>query len=291
MAKHRQPATQRLAIRVGAWNIEWLGTPASRSGPAKRHAQNAEDLAEYILAADVAILGVAEVARNADDGTWTNVTLSAAFRLVEKQTGGRWKHRLFPAHTGRNQLCGIAWDASRVTPIGEARAVSMPDERSAQNKPIWSRPPYGMMFSAGDALTDFVVIMIHMKSNYGGSFGPHRGEEAAALVRDLPSAFTDPDVLIIGDANCAAHDEPAIRNLESAGFVDLNAGDIDTHWRYGPLDRAFVPADQPEFAGRVFDVLDESFRGPRGLSETDFKTRYSDHYMIITEVTVMPDDD
>jgi hypothetical protein len=278
-------------IRVGAWNIEWLGTPERRSGPARSHPQSPEALAEYILAADVDVLGLEEVKIDAEDGSDTNRALRQALAIVERERGGRWQHRLFATSYGRDQCTGIAWDAARVRPLDEPRVVTDPRQVSAQGKRLWSRPPRGVLFSAGRGLTDFVVVVVHMKSDYGGDFALHRGEEAQHLAGDLPDVFDDPDVMIVGDTNCDSHSEPAIVALTAAGFVDLNADDIATHWRYGALDRALVPADQPEFARRCFEVLSDSYLDARDLKLEDFKVDYSDHFMVITEVDVMPDDD
>ncbi|MBU0637860.1 MAG: hypothetical protein KKB50_03275 [Planctomycetes bacterium] len=284
--------TEPSFIRVGAWNIEWLGTEDRRSGPARGHAQTAADLAEYIAASRVAVLGLEEIARSDEQGPWTSDRLDEAFELVAQRTGGRWQHRLFPA--SRNQLCGVAWDTTKVTPVGQPRAIVAPQENSAQNRPLWSRPPQGQMFSAGDGLTDFVVIVVHMKSNYGGDFAQHRGEEAQAFVAALPAArqgFADDDLMIVGDVNCSSHAEPAVVAYELAGFVDLNAADQDTHWKYGPLDRIFVPADQPEFPQDRFKVHYADFVQTHNLTAEQFKIRYSDHFMITTELRVTADDD
>jgi len=284
-------ATPRQPIRVGAWNIEWLGMPDKRSGPAENRLQTPEALAEYILAADVDILGLEEIRIDTDDGTDTNTVLHQALNIVEQKRGGHWQHRLFPTNYGRDQCTGVAWDASRVMPLDEPRIVTNPGQTSAQGKALWSRPPRGLTFSAGERLTDFVVVVIHMKSNYGGDYSEHRGEEAQHLVNDLPNVFADPDVMIIGDANCSTHAEPAVATITAAGFVDLNAHDVESHWRYGALDRAFVPVDQPEFARQCFEVLSDSFFRTHDLTVEDFKVHYSDHFMVITEVDVMQDDD
>ncbi len=288
--------SQPRPIRVGAWNIEWLGTPGRRSGPARGHAQAAADLADYITAADVAILGVEEIAETAAAAPatpqgWvdrTNATLQAAFDVVRQRGRGQWRHRLYPARTGRNQLCGVAWDTTRVTAVGTPVALTTSDP---ETQSVWSRPPFAQTFSAGAGLTDFAVITVHMKSNYNGDFSERRGREAEELAAALPGTLTDPDVIILGDANCGSHGEPAVARLEAAGFVDLNAADASTHIRYGPLDRVFVPRAQPEFAGRHFEVVREGYLAQRGLTETDFKVRYSDHFMVVTEVTIGPDDD
>ncbi|MBK8914335.1 MAG: hypothetical protein IPM64_06975 [Phycisphaerales bacterium] len=278
-------------IRVGGWNIEWLGTPGSRSGPAKNFEQTADDIADYILASGVNVLTLQEIASNEAPDGWTNKTLSRAFQIINVKTGAKWTHKLAPATTGRNQLCGIAWDAAVVTPVGEMKpaASSGPQVDGAT---VWSRPPPGLMFTAGTGLTDFVVISIHMKSNYNGDFSNARGEEARRLARSAPLTFSDGDLLIIGDSNCAKHAEPAPQALMTAGWADLNHDDRPTFWQgAGALDRAFVPKDQPEFAERKFEVFRESYLTQKSLSVRDFKQRFSDHFMVITEVLVMRDDD
>lgn len=293
--KHATPITPTAlpheSIRVGAWNIEWLGMPERRSGPARNQTRTPENLAEYILAADVDILALEEIRIDADDGSDTSTLLREALAIVESERGGHWQHRLFPARYGPDQCCGIAWDVAKVTPIDGPRVVVKPSKRSSQDKTLWARPPRGVMFSAGEGLTDFVVVGIHMKADYRGDFARHRDEEAQHLLAALPNAFADPDVLIIGDANCGTHDEPAVTTMTAAGFVDLNAHDGATHWRYGALDRAFVPADQPEFARQCFEVLSDSFFDTHHQTAELFKINYSDHFMVITEIDVMPDDD
>jgi len=288
----RADANRPSAVRVGAWNIEWLGSPDMRSGPARDIAQTADDLAEYILAANVAVLGLEEIGRSEPE--WTNATLQAALDKVGTQTGGHWEQRLFPCATGRNQLCGIAWDAARVTAVGEPRPVLPPDDEGDDQRSAWSRPPYGQAFTTGDGWTDFVVIPVHMKSNYRGDFSERRAEQARELTAAFASLYEElgeRDVFIVGDLNCGGHAEPAITAYCGSGLVDLNSGDQPTHIRYGPLDRILVPADQPEFAERHFEVFRDPFLQPRNLDDEAFKKRFSDHFMVITEVKVLPDDD
>ncbi len=287
------PARQdpNLPLRIGAWNIEWLGQPENRSGPARGYQQTPEDLADYILAARVDVLGLAEIEQDDPAGGMTNSILGAALERVGAQSGGSWQHRLFPARSGRNQLCGIAWDRTRVVAVGEPVLIPTPQRDSSQGRPLWSRPAWGQVFSCGPGLTDFVVVMVHMKSDYGGDFAEHRGEEAYWLLAGLPRAIHDPDILIVGDLNCNDNEEPAIRRLVAGGFVDLNAADQPTHWRYGPLDRVLVPTGQPEFAEAGFEVLAGPYLEARGLSAEDFKVRFSDHFLVVTEIPVQADDD
>jgi hypothetical protein len=292
-AREEAAASQPATLRVGAWNIEWLGTPDSRSGPARGHAQSSQDLADYIAFADVSVLALAEIAKSSDGGAWKSEVLGAALAQVGKRTGGDWEHILFPAQSGRNQLVGVAWDRKRVTSVGRPWPLPVAQKQSAAGKPLWSRPPYAQKFSTGPGRTDFVVVALHMKSDTGGDFAEHRGEEAAALVATLASAretMSDADWLFIGDSNCNEHSEPAIAALTSAGFIDLNGSDVATHVRWGALDRAFVPAGQPEF-GREFFVIRDEYLAARRMTPEDFKVRLSDHFMVVTVVAGAADDD
>lgn len=277
-------------IRVGAWNIEWLGSPQRRSGPARGVLQSPADLADYIADSGVRILGLEEIAADDELGLASSI-VAQALSQVEQRIGGRWTHRLLPARSGRNQLVGLAWDTARVTAVGEPRRIVESPEPRAGAARLWSRPPHGQLFSAGPGLTDFVVVPIHMKSDYDGDFSAHRAREAELLVTALPGVFDDRDILIIGDSNCDAHSEPAVAVFAHAGLVDLNSADWPTFWRGQALDRAFVPTSQPEFADRLFEVRRDDYLARRGLSAEQFKTRCSDHFMIVTQVRVMPDDD
>lgn len=282
--------TQPNVIRVGAWNIEWLGVPGSRSGPARDVAQEPEDLADYILASGVDVLALAEISEVPEDGRRTNESLVAALKIVDAQTDGRWTHRIIPARTGRNQHTAIAWNAGRVELVGDIDVIVPDDRRSAQDSPLWPRPAAAARFSAGPGRTDFVVIPVHQKSNYDGSFAPHRGEEAGLLVEQL-SGLRDPDVVIIGDFNTSEDKEPSIERYVAAGFTDLNAKNESTYWRGSPLDRAFTPSGQPEFAARRFEVFRDAFFALRALDDRAFKVRFSDHFMVIAEIDVAADDD
>lgn len=281
-------------LRVGSWNIEWLDNPAMRSGPAKGVQQSAEDLADYIGASGVSVLALQELATNAPDGSSTSDTLNAALAILNRDGDHRWRHVIFPS--SRNQNVGVAWDELAVTALSDTAGHSIPLDRaaSADGGALWSRPPRALYFTAGVGLTDFVIIPIHMKSNYGGDFSERRAAEARALAAALPeieSTFADHDVFIIGDTNSPHHTDESIRAFEAAGLIDLNAGDAVTYWRGSSLDRALVPAAQPEFASPGFVVFFDEFAGPRGIDLNDFKVRWSDHRMVVFTLRVMADDD
>lgn len=281
-------------IRVGAWNIEWLGEPQRRDGVL----QSPADLAAVISAMNVDVLAVEEVAKDSGmPGIWTNRVLGEALELVGQQSGGAWQHELYPANSGRNQLVGLAWNSARVTPVGDAIPVVVPDYDSRQRQQLWARPPVARKFSAGDGRTDFVVVVVHMKSNYGGDYAPQRAEEAELLVQALERTYGDDaddeedDIIIAGDFNCRAHEEPAIVNYVTAGWRDLNAADESTHVRYGALDRILVPVNEHEFRGSMLEVVRDDFLAAQGWTSDEFERRCSDHYPVVTTLQVGQDDD
>lgn len=298
------PPTEALdEIRIGSWNIEWLGQANSRSMPARGIAQSAEDLADYIEASGVQVLALQEIKAtgslfvdNSDGSEFYSVndTLSEVSYIFYEQTGSVWKHNLFRSDS--NQSTGIMWNTDAVTLRYSESGYTIPvdHEQSDQGKVVWSRPPVAMHFSAGEGLTDFVLIPIHMKSNYGGNFSAHRAEEARELAAALPAVereFGDRDVVVIGDTNSSAHDDHAITVFELAGLTDLNDDDQVTYWRGSALDRVLVPMSQPEFSNPRFEVFFDDFASPRGIDLEEFKVRWSDHLMVVFTLDVMDDDD
>jgi predicted extracellular nuclease len=286
-------------LRIGAWNIQWLGLKDERSGRAKGIEQAPEDLADYIVASGVRVLALAEIANFGSDGASSNPILDRTLALVSEKTGGRWEYRLFAARS-RNQNVGVAWDATRVQLIGPPQVLSDgAAAKSAWGSLYWNRPAVAVRFSTGDGQTDFDIVPLHMKSNSKpqGSdedLVAHREREATMLIEALQARGGDErDVILIGDTNCLDDQEPALKLLASAGWVDLNAADLRTTagGSAAPFDRAIVPADQPEFADRRFEVPDKSYRDSRRISPNDFARRFSDHYMAITEIRIGTDDD
>lgn len=264
-------------LTIGAWNIEWLGSPLMRE-----HQPAPEDLAAYIAFSGVDILGVEEMTLE-DVKTRTNSTLSKALAIVDSKTGGRWTHRLFRERTGTTQVTGIAWDQTRVKLM---RVVELPDTGH------WDRVPHVAYFSAGDGRTDFAVVVLHMKANYEQLNGADRENEAKQLIPALKKNISEPDLLLIGDLNCKHAYEPAMKAYKAAGFTDLNATDKQTFIPPQSLDRALI-RDSSVFQPESFHVVREDFIQPSNgvASEEDFKMRFSDHCMVTIKMTVGADQD
>lgn len=299
------PTADVQEIRVGSWNIEWLGKPEDRSGAGQGVAQDPSDLADLIVTSRVAVLGVCEVVSNISGRPIRSRELESTIDSIKKKTGDVWQYVLYPGRNDGDQLTGAMWNPRVVTaetasdqPFDTAKdtpwAVPVGRGRSSQGSGLFNRPPHAMKFSAGKGKTDFVVVVLHLKADYNGDFAQHRREEADVLVSALPAVrkqFHDEDILLVGDTNCTGDHEPAIIALEKAGFFDLNALHRATHWRGGSMDRELVPASQPEFAAHTFEVISDSYMSKRGIDAREYKRRFSDHFMVVGTIKVMADDD
>ncbi len=287
------------SVRIGAWNIEWLGQPDKRYGKSQGSIQTAQDLADYIIAARIEALALEEICPTnlndpqaydpETDGPLDNETLRSALEIVSKRTKSEWTFRLFPS-TGTtrstNQLTGIAWNTTKLTVLGDSWPVINFEKNQTWT---WYRPPWATAFSTGEGMTDLIIIPIHMKASKESS--PRRAREAEDLVQALSEFEGDPDIMIIGDSNVHKPDEEALAIYKAAGFIDLNRRGQSTHVGEVPLDRVFIPHDQPEFSKKFFHVFSKPYMARRRLKPTDFAIRYSDHYMVITTVQAGEDDD
>lgn len=292
------PASRR--VRIGSWNIEWLGKPEERSGRAAGVAQRPEDLAAYILFARVSAIALQEIVADASGDSPRSSALDAALSALEREGGGNWEYLLFESRREGDQRTGVAWDRSvwqredAGGRDGSGWRVPIREGRSASGSGLWNRPPHAVKLSAGAGLSDVVLIPLHMKSDFDGSFAEHRLQEARALLAALDvieRTMGDEDVVLLGDTNITSGDEGALRAIAGAGFIDLNASSARTHWRGGSMDRIFTPAGQREFEGARFEVAFDSYLRERAWRPEEFKQRLSDHAMVIMEFEVTKDDD
>lgn len=272
-------------IVVGSWNIENLDGHRS---------QAPEALARHLALAGADIVALQEIH---DTGIGlSNKRLDRALKLLN-QEGEEWQYRLFPNKppNEKQRLCGIAWNARKLEPVGEPLRLDITDDPN-DDYAIWHRHPHAMKFQVrGDQMTDFVLIPIHMKSNRRPKGKDEfftrrqRGLEASTLAEQLPRVQQhfgeEHDIIIAGDTNCLDVSEPGLANYRAAGLKDLNLLDFSTHTRgRSPFDRFFVPSSQPEFESSAQIVL-------RPTDQRAFDEAKSDHFLILTTFDVMADDD
>ncbi|MCI0681377.1 MAG: hypothetical protein L0Y71_04670 [Gemmataceae bacterium] len=274
--------------RIGAWNIEHLGkNPKAGQQPAA--------LAEYIFLSGVDVLALEEIYdTDKQKGTRSNSVLDDTFKLL-KNKDHDWDYRIFPnkSENDTSQLCAVAWNKTRVTLQGQPLKLPIKAKSSFN---LWDRHPHAVQFLAADKKTDFVVIPLHMKANKLKASKKEkkkvldqRREEAESLrdaLADVKKSFKDDDIILLGDTNCLGADEAAVKVLVAGGFVDLNESDFSTYAlsKTAPFDRIFVPGSQPEFQNcRQYTLVPTDQR--------DHDRRLSDHFMVVTLIKIMDDDD
>lgn len=102
-------------VNVGSWNIQWLGN--AKAG--KRKPQYPNDVAAYIAAGKVDVLGLAEISATGKvSGQARNQTLVN----ILNASGAKWRYVLFEKRSGarapEDQWTGIAWNETVVSLAG-----------------------------------------------------------------------------------------------------------------------------------------------------------------------------
>jgi hypothetical protein len=283
---NRVPAGAPQSIRIATWNLRYLG-PSNQN---RAESRSPQDLADYVAESGAAVIALTEVGET--PGTpLKNSTLDAALGILRNAGNGDWEYMLFPTQDDRQvRMTGVAWNKSLVRRDGEPYKVPVATGQmsAATNSMMWGRVPHAVKFTTG--ANDFVIVPIHLQPNQGpGDNMAHRVAEARELVRHLPdiaSRLSDRDVILIGDFGAPVGTETTVRLLTQAGYQDLNDRDVSTHLSGAAFERAFVPADQPEFQG----IKMQSAAHP-SLAGENFRTRLSDHYIAYFELKLTGDDD
>ncbi len=300
-------------IRVGAWNIEWLGFADKRAKPGKDHPQAPKDLADYIHSSQVDVLSLEEIGVDNNVGPLKSAALQAVLDELKSEHGEEWEYVLFskadyPEETEdfvrRGQHIGLAWRTDKATRVGEPFAIPVGASKTFGIK-FWERRAHAVKLSFGPGKTDVVFVPVHMKSNRNESnpsdqkyTEKQRTAEINALVKQLQALrahFQDDDIVVLGDTNVLANEDSTLTALLEAGFSDLNQDDRGTTAAWGegytsaPFDRILVPARQPEFRQShqsihiLHDGSDEKIK--------EHRRKLSDHYLIWCTIEIGTDDD
>ncbi|MFN0160465.1 MAG: ExeM/NucH family extracellular endonuclease [Burkholderiales bacterium] len=183
------------------------------------------------------------------------------------------------AHAGSNKYAavpdpptGVGTDAIRQALIYQPARLSLIGAAAGDTAAIHNRPPIAQTFQAGNGAR-FTVVVNHFKSKNcdgatgadvdqgdgQGCFNDRRRQQAAALaafVTSLASSSGDPDVLVVGDLNAYALEDPVF-DLTQAGLIDqLRRFHAGGTWSYvfdgeaGSLDHALAtPTLSAQIAG------------------------------------------
>lgn len=326
-------------LRVSAFNVlnyfNTFGTGTCAFGDAGastdcRGAANAADFARQavkivsaIRALDPDILGIMEIE---NDGYGANSAIVDLVRRLNEATApGTFAFINADEQTStRNALgtdaikVGLVYQPARVTPAGRTAVLATNSFVTGGDSRPRTRPSLAQAFVQPDGEV-LVVSVNHLKSKSGSCDIPdardgqgqcnivrtNGARELAEWLAADPTGVRDSDVLLIGDLNAYAKEDP-VTALTSRGFVDLeSARGLGAHYSYvfdgqwGSLDHALatsslatqvtgvttwhINADEPTVLG-----YESAFKSPaqRAALYAPDPFRSSDHDPVLVGITL-----
>lgn len=267
-----------LSLRIGAWNLEFLG---NRNDPPRTDG-DMKAIAEFIKGMDVQVLGVCEV-----NG-------AAPLRDLCRLLGPQW--RFVAGTSGRlgsdGQIApGVLWDDSRVEMLGAGELSSL-----RQRDPsglLFHREPVTAAFRDRAGGPDFRVVMVHLKAGRTPEDFARREGELQSLRAWLEKIIADPrednDILVFGDFNQDASSGES-RILEDGAFARYltrpGAGRSIIHFDR-QIDNIVPLGTFEEINERSFQIHNK--QGMRDPEE--WRKVYSDHFAVTVDLEAVPDDD
>ncbi len=250
-----------------------------------------------ILALDADVIGVNEIE---NDGYGPDSAIAFLVNKLNEATApGTYAYIDVDAATGQvNALgtdaikVGLLYRPASVTPIGQTSALNTVAFVNGGDGAPRSRPSLAQAFEQNTTGAHFIVDINHLKSKGSACDLPDQGDgqgncnqvrvnAATELMNWLatdPTGTGDPDILLIGDYNSYAMEDP-ITVIKNAGFTNLIAAFLgpdaysyvfDGQWGY--LDHALGSAS---IVSQVSGVADYHINAdePSVLDyNTDFKT-------------------
>ncbi len=250
-----------------------------------------------ILAADPDVLGINEIE---NDGYGPDSSIAdLVARLNAATEPGTYAFIDADAATGQVDALGpdaikvgMLYKPAVVTPVGATAVLNTTAFMNGGDIAFRTRPSLAQAFEVNTTLARFIVDTNHFKSKGSACETPDAGDgqgncndvrvaaatELASWLASDPTGTGDPDVLLIGDYNSYAREDP-IAVLEGAGFTNLVRSLLgedaysyvfDGQWGY--LDQALASGT---LTGQVAGVADFHINAdePSVLDyNTDFKT-------------------
>jgi predicted extracellular nuclease len=162
-------------------------------------------------------------------------------RLNATDGAGTWAFIDADARTGQVDSLGsdaikvgMLYKPAAVTPVGRTGVLNTEAFVTGGDPDPRNRPSLAQAFRDNETGGTFVAVANHLKSKGSACVAPDAGDgqgncnavrtRSAQLLTDWlagdPTGTGDPDVLILGDLNSYAKEDP-IRAIESAGFTNL----------------------------------------------------------------------
>jgi predicted extracellular nuclease len=289
-ARRDRPADVGGTLRVSAFNVLnyyntfGRGTCSFGDGGAATDCRGAASAADFerqaakivaaIVALDAHILGVMEIE---NDGYGpTSALADLVTRLNAATAPGTYAFVDADTRTGtRNALgtdgikVGLVYQPARVSLVGRTAVLATNSFVTGGDARPRNRPSLVQAFAQPDGAT-LVVSVNHLKSKGSACDAPDAGDgqghcnvvrtnsarELARFLAGDPTGTGDPDVLLLGDLNAYAMEDP-VRALVSLGFSDLEqvfGGDGAYSYLFdaqlGSLDHALASASlAPQVTG------------------------------------------
>ena len=216
---------------------------------------------------------------------------------------------------------GLIYKPAKVTPAGRTAVLNTPAFVTGGDGEARNRPSLAQAFEETATGERFIVAVNHLKSKGSACAAPDTGDgqgncaavrtQAANLLAEWlaadPTGTGDPDVLLLGDFNSYAQEDPIIA-LKNAGYTNLiesfngsGAYSYAFNGEWGYLDHALSSSN---LVPQVASVADWHINAdePAVLDyNTDFKTpaqrqslyapdefRISDHDPVLVDLTLAP---
>ena len=198
---------------------------------------------------------------------------------------------------------GLIYKPAKVTPVGTTAALNTDDFVNGSDSAARNRPALAQAFEENSTGKRFIVVANHLKSKGSACDAPDAGDgqgncnavrtNAAnvltAWLAGNPTDTGDPDILIMGDLNAYAKEDP-ITAIKNAGYTDLPESLIgpsaysyvfDGQWGY--LDHALGTAS---LTAQVAGIVEWHINADEP-SALDYNTDYKS----ATQINILYDDD
>lgn len=280
-------------LRLGTWNLEFFGGPASMRSftePGKerrevppRDETDVQRIGQTLKELDVRVLAVQEIG-----GEEALAGLAAA-------TGPNWRS-LLGTSGGWNdgkamQGIGFVWDSERVELLYAEELNAFPREQDGV--PIFHRVPVTACFRDKRTGLDFRAVVVHLKAGRAADDKKKRRLEATILrdwiVTLQSSKNEDQDVVVLGDFNSTYGDDPQVVFEESGALRYLPQTKPEPTILHFP-----EPIDQMAFSPRFLEVVPHTFdaHGEMAAADRDgYRKTFSDHFLVTVDLVAAKDDD
>ncbi len=279
-----QTPTDALTIRIGTWNLEFLGAEGNyRNNLPPRDDQDFAKIGQKVKNLGVAVLAVQEICG------------PEPLRKVAAGAGESWRFVLGTSGAwddGKtSQQIGFLYDSAVVDLLFAEELLQLPREKDGV--PIFHRVPVTAAFKVKATGFDFRATTVHLKAGQKAPDEQKRRLEATELrgwFEQLQGANgEDADRVLLGDFNSTygAEPETILEKDHLLTYLHTKAPTPTIMHFPEPIDQIVVGPGFGEVRADSFTV-----HGDYGeLSKDAWRKIYSDHYPVTIDVVAAFDED